>query len=175
MIAVDVLRDLACILEIDGIDVHADRERLQRLVENFGGGTADKGGIEAAGEKEAYRRVGVEPLFNAAHQAVVNVPADGIHIVVRVVLHIAHVAVADKAAILIIMAGREGHDPVADADQVLRLGGEHDHLVPVISVVERTDADRIAGGDVGVLSGVVEDEGELGVEHAEHGYADLLI
>ena len=69
------------------------------------------------------------------------------------------------------MAGREGADFLAQADEVLGLAGEHDGAVLVVTVEQRPDTDGIPGCDEGVGHGIVDDEGELGVQPGEHGQA----
>ena len=44
-----------------------------------------------------------------------------------------------------------------------------------VAVEQRADADGVAGCDEAVLAGIVEDEGELGVQMAEHVEAVLII
>ena len=66
------------------------------------------------------------------------------------------------------MSRREGQDLFRKSHQVFRFAGE-DHDAPgVIAVIERTDADGIPGGDELAGPAVVEDAGELRVQHGEH-------
>ena len=175
MVRVNVIGNLTCVLEVDGVDVHTDGESLKRLVQNFSGSTAYERGIKTAGEKEADWCIRVETFVDAGHETVVDFLRNGIHIVMSIIGNIAHVAIADEPSVFIIMSRRKWLYSVADADKVLRFGCEDDHAVFIISVIKRADSDRVAGRDVLILFCVVDDEGELGIEHAEHGDTDLFI
>ena len=66
------------------------------------------------------------------------------------------------------MSGREGPDLTAEAHQVLRLRGKADGPVSVISVVERADADRVAGSKITLGPRVEQNHGKLGIESCKH-------
>ncbi len=144
----NVIGNLTCVLEVDGVDVHTDGESLKRLVQNFSGSTAYERGIKTAGEKEADRCIRVETFVDAGHETVVDFLRNGIHIVMSIIGNIAHVAIADEPSVFIIMSRRKWLYSVADADKVLRFGCEDDHAVFIISVIKRADSDRVAGRDV---------------------------
>ena len=78
------------------------------------------------------------------------------------------VGVAVELPALPVAAGREGAHAPHQPDEVLRLAGEEHRAVHVVAVEEGADAYGIARCDELVRLGVVDDAGELGVEHAEH-------
>ena len=148
VIAVDVISHFPCVFKIDRILFHADREGLDGLFHGLGGDPADQGRVEPAREKEADRRICVQAREHAFDQKVTDICADRF----RIVRYIgsqrrSRILVADKLPVFIIMARRERPDSLADPGQVLRLRCEENISVPVISVIEGTDADGIAGGD----------------------------
>ncbi len=168
VVGMNVFRHLACVFQINGVNVHADGEGLQRLVHEFCGGSADQRRVESAGQKIPDRSIGIQTLLNAAHQLVVNVHGDGLQIILVVVVHGAHIPVGVEGTVLIIAAGRERKNPVTQTDQVLRLGSEDDDTIFIVSIIQRTNADRIAGGDVLLRPAVVENQCILCIEQAEH-------
>ena len=175
MIGMNVLRNLSRIFQIDGIDVHADGEGLQRLVHQLCGSAADKGGIKAAGEQVADRSIGIETLLNTAHQLVMDVHRNRIQIILTIVVNAGHVTISMEGTILIIAAGRERKDLVTQLDQVLRLRSKDDDALFVIAVIQRADSDRVAGGDVLTGAAVKQDQRIFRIQKAEHIYAVLFI
>ncbi len=85
------------------------------------------------------------------------------------------VGVADELAAGVVVAGREGADLLAQADEVFGLAGEDDAAVVQVAVEQRADADGVPGGDEGVRLVVVDDHGELGVQLREHVQAILPV
>ena len=73
------------------------------------------------------------------------------------------------------MAGREGKNPLTEAEKVLRFTGEGDVAVDKITVIERADPDGVPGGDEPVVFPVVENQGKLGVQKTEHVQTVLTI
>ena len=66
------------------------------------------------------------------------------------------------------MSGREGHDALCEFHQVFRFAGEEDHAIFIIAVIERPDADRVAGCDILTRLTVIKYAGELRIQHCEH-------
>ena len=83
--------------------------------------------------------------------------------------------IAGEDAVLIIVTGREGHDLFAEFREHFGLGSEYDRTGFVVSVVERTDADRIPGCYEGVSLPIIEDQCEFRVESREHFAAQPFI
>ena len=81
---------------------------------------------------------------------------------------ICRVRITNELSALIVAARREGHDFLRETDQVFRFAGKEDHSVVIIAVVERPDPDRVAGGYILLLFGVINDAGKFGIEHSEH-------
>ena len=173
VVGADVVRHLAGVLQVDGVQVHADGEGLDGLLGQPGRHGADQTGIQAAGEQEAHGGVRVQPLFDARHQLVVNVAAGGFQVVGAHPLDGCRIPVADEPAVLIVVAGREGQNSFAQAHQVLCLAGEQNGAVGIVAVVQRADADGIPGGNQ--LLAVIEDHGEFRVQLPEHLHPLLLI
>ena len=61
------------------------------------------------------------------------------------------------------------------AGEVLRLAGKGHRAVRRPSIIQGTDADRVARGDQAVFLRVIEDQRELRVQHAEHVHAVLAV
>ena len=68
----------------------------------------------------------------------------------------------------VITTGREGHYLIRKPCEAFGLACENDISFTVISVVKRAYAYRIPGCDEFVLFAVVDNAGELGIEHGEH-------
>ena len=81
VLGADEVGDLAGVLEVDGVKVHADGKGADPLAEELGGDGTDKAGIQTAGEQEAERRVGVEPLFHARDELLTDLFAYSVQIV----------------------------------------------------------------------------------------------
>ena len=90
-------------------------------------------------------------------------------------LHCRQIRVAHKVPAVVVMAGREGEDAIAQPLKILRLACESDAAVGEGAVVERTDPDGVARRDQAVLRAVVEDQRKLGVEPGEHPSPELLV
>ena len=85
------------------------------------------------------------------------------------------VRVADEAAVRPVTAGREGEDRIAQAHEVLRLAGKGHAAALHLAIIERADADGVAGGDEAVSLRVVNDQRELRVQRAEHLQAVFMV
>ena len=66
------------------------------------------------------------------------------------------------------MTGRKGEDPLTKPDKVLRFAGKGEAAVGETAVIERPDADGIPGCDELVSFTVIENQGELRIQHPEH-------
>ena len=174
VVRADEIGSLLRVFEVDGVKIHADGKRPDLFSENLGRDGTHKAGIQAAGEQEAERRVGVKPLFHARDKLFADGLRDGVEIVVRILCDRRQVRVADEFAVLVIMARREGEDVGAEADEVFRLTGEDDRAVFEIPVEQRADADGVARGDEGIGRRVIDDHGELRVELGKHIRAIFL-
>ena len=78
----------------------------------------------------------------------------------------AHIPVADEAAILIIVPGREGENGLAQAHQALGLAGKQDGAAFIIAVVEGPDADGVSGRHQALT--VIKNQGKFRVQLPEH-------
>ena len=173
MVRADVIRHLPGVFQVDGVQVHADGEGPDGLLAGPRRHGADQAGIQAAGEEEAHGGIGIQPLFNARHQLVMDLFAGGLQAVGATGLRGSHIPVADELSVLIVVSRREGQDPVAQAHQVLGLAGKDGRAVPVVAIVQRPDADGVPGGNE--LLAVIQDQGKFRVQVPEHLHALLLI
>ena len=175
VVAADIVGHLPRVFQVDGVLAHADGEGADGLVGAALRHSAHQRGIQSAAEEEAHLGIGHQPLLDAGDQLLVNVGAHGVHIIAAHLLHGGDVPITDELSVCVVVSGRERHDFAADAHKVFRLTGKNDGAGIVVAVVERTDADGVAGGDKGLLLRVVQDQGELGVQHAEHVGAVLPV
>ena len=174
VLGADKFRRFLRVFQVDGVEVHADGKRADLFAEELRGDRAHEARIEAAGEEEAERRVGVEALFHARDELFADGLRDGVETVVRILRNSGQVGVADEFAVLVIVARREREHVRAQADEVFRLAGEDDGAVVEISVEQRADADGVARGDERIGRGVIDDHGEFRVELCEHVRAVFL-
>ncbi len=85
------------------------------------------------------------------------------------------VAVADEFPVAVIMSRRKRQDFVGQPHQIFRFAGKQDRAVSVVAVIQRTNADRVAGGDKFFLLSVVENAGKLRVQLFKHADAVFFI
>ena len=97
-----------------------------------------------------------------------DVFTDGLEVIVANFFDFGDVAVAGEFAVLIVVARRERHNAMAQADEVFRLAGKHNVAAFAVPVVERADADGVTRSDEAIGLGIVNNQGELGVELLEH-------
>ena len=97
-----------------------------------------------------------------------DVFTDSLEVVAANFFDFGDVAIANELAVLIVMTRRERHNAMAQADEVFRLAGEHNVAAFAVPVVERADADGVARSDEAIGLGIVNNQGELGVELFEH-------
>ena len=111
VVGAQVIRHLTGVLEIDGVHIHADGKGADGLTQGVGGDGAHQAGVQTAGEQEAQRRVGVQPLFHSGDELFPDGMADCVQTVVAVSGDGGQIGVADELAVGIVVAGREGAAP----------------------------------------------------------------
>ena len=168
VVGVQILRHLAGIFQVDGVAAHADGKCADGLFEQLCRDCAHEAAVQAAGEQEAERRVGIEPLLHAGDELFADVRADSLQIILADGVDLRHVAVAGELTVGIIVTGRKRHHIVHETDKVFRLAGKDDRALGVVAVVQRADADGVARRDKTAALGVIDDHGKLCVETAEH-------
>ena len=168
VVTVNVIGNLARVFQVDGVDVHADRERADRTVQVLCRDAADQGRIKAAGQKKSDRGVRVKPFLNALHELCTDIFRDYIHTVMGIFPDIGQITVTYEFPVFIVVTGREREDFVDQLHEVLRLGSEYDRSLFIITVVQRADPDRVPRRDVGITFCIIEDKSEFRVEPAEH-------
>ena len=173
VIAADVVRCLPGVFQVDGVGGHAHGVGLNGPAQKAGGDGADQGAVQPAGEKESHWHIGVQPLFHAQNQLLVDVGTDRIQVVPADLVHLGNIPVAGEPAVLVVVARREGQDSVRQPPQVFRLAGKEDLAAGAVAVVQGPDADGVPGGDEAVCARVIEDEGEFRVQLTEHPHAVL--
>ena len=160
----DVIGGDLRILQVNGIQVHADGKGADLSAEELCRNRADQAGIQPAREQKTERCVGVQPFFHAGDQLLANLYADRLQVVMQRLFDAGQIRVADEILPVVIMTGREGQNAFAQTLQVLRLTREGDAAVGEITVVQRANADRIPGRNQTVAFSVVEDHGIFRIE-----------
>ena len=72
VITADILCDLLGIFQVNGIFAHTDGKGADLLPQHQGADGAHQRGIQSAGEQEAQRSVGVQPLIHTGDQLVAD-------------------------------------------------------------------------------------------------------
>ena len=175
MFTSDKIRHLLGILQVNSVDVHADGKGADRSLALFRGDGTYQGGVQAAAQQKANLGIGNQPLFHAGNELFPDVPAYRLQIIGAYLGDMAHITVADKLAVGIIVAGREGENLLHQFHKILRLTGKHDGTGAVIAIVQRPDADGVSGGDELLLFSVIKDAGKFRVQHTEHLHTVALI
>ena len=139
------------------------------------GDGAHQGGIQPAGQQETHLGVGHQPLLHSGDELLAQVAAEAVQLAINDLAGMGHVPVTDKLAVLVIMPRREGYDLSDQAHQTLGLAGEDDNSLGVIAIVERADANRVPGGNEPSRLPIVENAGELGVQHGKHVHSVLPV
>ena len=171
-----VFGGLPGVLQVDGVGVHPDGKGADGPAQSAGRDGADQGGVQPAREEEADRRVGVQPLFHPGDQLFADIPQHLVHPVGVGRGDVGHVLVADKAPVAVVAADGKGANLLAPAHQVLQFAGKGDLMAGFrVAVKQRPDANGVPRGDQPVLAGVVEDQGELGVQMPEHIQPVLVV
>ena len=81
MFASDIIGDLLCVFEVDGVAAHTDGKGTYRSFAFPCGNGTDKRGIQPAGKEEADFGIGDKPLFHTGNQLFTYVFADDFRIV----------------------------------------------------------------------------------------------
>ena len=187
VLAPDILRDFPRVLEVDRVLVHPDGKSPDRPAQHPRRHAAHQRRVQPARQEEPQRRIGVQPLFYAGDQLVMDVPRDlrqlvaTHHLRVRHVFHVPDLSVCEELHLPIgcvdhrVLPGRERHDLTADPHQVLGLGGQDDrpHLIP--AKIQRPDPDRITRSNILLLISIVYDHRELRVQRLKHTDAHFLV
>ena len=175
MVAVDVIRDLFRVFQVNGVLTHADGKGADGLFAFPGGDGAHQRRIQSAAEQEADLGVGHQTLLHTGHQLVVDVGADRFQIIGKHMVYRCDVAVADEFPVAVIMSRRKRQDFVGQPHQIFRFAGKQDRAVSVVAVIQRANADRVAGGDKFFLLSVIENAGKLRVQLGKHADAILFV
>ena len=73
-----------------------------------------------------------------------------------------------KLPFFVITSGREWQNSLSEAHQIFRLAGKNDHSLGIVSIIERTDADRVPRRDEFSGITVKKDQCEFRVHSFEH-------
>ncbi len=175
MIAADVFGDFSCILQVDRINIHADRKGSDRLAAGFLRNCADQRAVKTAGEQEPDRGIRIQTLQNPIRELVMNLLACGLQIIGRSLFRMPDGRIRNESAIFIIRSRRECMNVMRNRHQTCRRAAEADLSVLGIAVEHRPDSDRIATRDEGVLLRVIDDHGIFAVQMIEHASSVFLI
>jgi hypothetical protein len=176
VLAAQIIGGLTGIFQVDGIGIHADGKGADGLAQLLGGDGAHQRGVQAAGEQEAHRGIGVQTLFHTGDQLFADVGQHGVHVILHGSGHVGNVLIAHEAAVAVVAANGKRTDVIAPADQVLHLRGKSDLVAGLgVAVEQRPDADGVAGGNEPVLAGIVQDQCKLGIHVAEHVQTVLVV
>ena len=175
MVAVDVIRDLFRVFQVNGVLTHADGKGADGLFAFPGGDGAHQRRIQSAAEQEADLGVGHQTLLHTGYQLVVDVGADRFQIIGKHMIHRRYVAVADEFPVAVIMSWRKRQDFVGQPHQIFRFAGKQDRAVSVVAVIQRADTDGVTGGDKFFLLSVIENAGKLRVQLFKHADAVFFI
>ena len=132
---------------------------------------ADERRVEAAGEQETDRGIRIQTLFHAVHQQAAQLGTDFRFCFHGEISDVGGVRILDELTVDPVVAGREGKNLIAHADQVFRLAGEGHTAAANLSVIERTDTDGIPCSNQFLLFAIPEDQGELRIQGFEHFHA----
>ncbi len=204
VIRAEIVRRLLRIFEVNGIHIHPDRECPDRAGEKTCRDRAYKRGVESSGQQEADRRVRIQPLVHRTDQKLPDLrggfirrrmddlrrrsaasayagiirriePAAVRRLFFKRLSSFVNLRVPREDTVLPVAARREWHHPAAESHQILRFRGEDNGAVLQIAVMQRPDADRIAGRDKGTGLRVIDHHRKLGVQHGEHPHSVLVV
>ena len=173
--AADVVRYFLCVFQINGVLTHTNSKGTDRFLGVFLGHGANQRGVQTTAEKKTDLCISNQSLFDAGNQLPPNVFANSLQVIVTDTAHLCRIPVADELAVLIVMSGREGHDFTADPHKVFCFAGKNDGTLFIVSVIERSDADGIAGSDKLLFLRIVQNQGKFSIQHPEHGCAVLFV
>ena len=175
MVAVDVIRYLFRVFQVNGVLAHADGKGADGLFALPGGDGAHQRRIQSAAEQEADLGVGHQTLLHTGHQLVVDVGADRFQVIGKHMVYRCDVAVADEFPVAVIVSRRKRQDFANQPYQIFRFAGKQDRTVSVIAVIQRANADGVTGGDKLLLPAVVENAGKLRIQLSKHADAVFFI
>ena len=170
-----ILCRLACILEVDGVPLHADGKGADGLFQDARGDGADQRAVEPARQKKAQRSVGVEAFFHARDKALADARTDLLLALARPHRCARGVAEACELAVRVKAAGRERMNFLHPTDKAARLAGERNAAFCIVAVEQRADADGVARGHKAFARVIVQNARKFRVEHTEHVRAHALI
>ena len=175
VIAADIVRDLAGVFEVDGVDVHPDREGFDGLRGELLRDGADQRRVQAARKEEADGGVRIQPFLDPFDEFFADISAYLVQIRADDLFHFRDVRIGDESAIFIIITRGEGQDLIHEPDEVFRFACEGDLAALLIAVEEGTDADGVACRDEILGLVVIDQKGVFRVEHREHIRAVLRV
>ena len=141
------------------------------------GDGGDDGRIQTTGEQHAVGHVAHQLALDRRFQGRFELGLVADVVLDRRVLHPVPFIPLFKLAILApqVVSRREGLDALADRHQGLHLGGDIEVAVFVAAGIEGDDPHVVATNQVGILLGVIEDEGEDAVQIVQERRALLLV
>ena len=168
MVAADIVGNLLCVFQVDGVLAHTNGESFDRGSRLSGRNGAHQGRVQAAREQESHLCICHKPFFHTGNQFFPDMRTGCFQIITAKRINLCNIAIADHFTVLPVMTGRKRHDPVRKTDQVLRLAGKEDHTLAIIAVIQRADANGIPRSDICAAFSVIDDAGELCIQHGEH-------
>ena len=168
MVAADIVGDLLCVFQVDGVLAHTNGKGFDRCSRLSGRNGAHQGRVQAAREQESHLCICHKPFFHTGNQFFPDMRTGCFQIITARRINLCNIAIADHFTVLPVMTGRKRHDPFRKTDQVLRLAGKEDHTLAVIAVIQRADANGIPRSDICAAFSVIDDAGELCIQHGEH-------
>ncbi len=146
-----------------------------RRIELGDGG--DNGRVQPAGEQHAIRHVTHQLALDRRFQRGFQLGLVADVVLDRAVFHPVALVPLFELAILApqVVSRREGFDALADRHQRLHLGGDIEVAVLVTTGIEGDDPHVVATNQVGILFGVIKNEGKDAVEIVEKRRALLLV
>lgn len=124
MRAADVIRHFPGIFEINGVSFHTYGKSTYRLSEQSCGDGTDKRTVEPAAEQESDGSIGIQTLFHAGDQLVVNFSTNFRKRIMRDLRHLCDVPVADELSVRIVVTGRKRKNFIGKANQINRFAGK---------------------------------------------------
>ena len=168
VIRTDEIRDLFCVFEVYRVFAHTYREGFYRFIALFCGDGANERRIKSARKQKTDFCVRNETFFNSCDKFFADFFAGSFKIVVTDGFRRRDIAVTREFAAAIVVTGRKRRYFFAKSDEVFRLARKNDASALVVTVIKRTNADRVSRGYVLAASAVVNDACKLGVELCEH-------